>query len=83
MKIELKDGDSISTIDTTCDVTVEKIFNGITIKTREGKKLNICLRDFGFDMSIDGGEWFHIHDEEDICCLKCQRKNKLDKINNI
>lgn len=63
------------------DIVIEEAFNGLTIRTREGKELNICLRDFGFDMNINNGEWFHIDKEEDICCLKCNRKKKLDKIN--
>lgn len=47
-------------------IILKEAFSGITIETREGKKLNICLRDFGFDVNIDGGKWFHIHDESDF-----------------
>ena len=41
----------------------------------------MCLRDFGWDVKIDNGVWFHIDNEEDVCCLKCKRKKKIEKIN--
>ncbi len=62
---------------------VEKAYNGITIKTDAGKELHICLRDYGWDVKVDNGEWFHIDSEEDVCCVKCKRKKKLNEINKI
>lgn len=76
MKIKILNSEYI----THEDVIISEAYNGLTIKTNEGKKLNICLRDYGFDMNIDGGKWFHIENEEDICCITCERKKKLRNI---
>lgn len=71
----------ITEIDTYGDVIIKEAYSGLVIKTNgEGKELHICLRDWGFDMKIDDGNWFHINTEEDICCVSCQRKKKLEKI---
>lgn len=39
---------------------------GLTLKTNEGKELNICLRDFGFEMNIDGGQWHYVDSDSDF-----------------
>jgi len=41
------------------EVTIKEAFVGVTIETREGKQLNICLRDWG-------GPWHHIDKDEDF-----------------
>ena len=69
-------------IDIREKVTITEVYDGITIKTAEGKKLRVCLRDYGFDMRIDDGQWFHVDNQEDLCCVKCNRKNKLKKLDN-
>ena len=60
MNIEVKAGND------GYEVILTKVFSGVTIKTEEGKELNICLRDFGFDMNINGGKWFHVNDDSDF-----------------
>jgi len=55
MKIETKDD----------QIIVKQIYNSITIETDEGKQLHICLRDKGYEMKIDDGEWHLITNEED------------------
>ena len=55
MKIETKDG----------QIIVKQIYNSITIETDEGKQLHICLRDKGYEMKIDDGQWHLITNEED------------------
>ena len=61
-------------------IIINEAYDGVTIRTKEGKDLNICLRDYGFDMRIDKGQWFHVDSQEDICCVKCSRKSKLKKL---
>nr|WP_298655305.1 hypothetical protein [uncultured Flavobacterium sp.] len=56
MKIETKDD----------QIIVKQIYNSITIETDEGKQLHICLRDKGYEMKIDDGEWHLITNEEDF-----------------
>jgi hypothetical protein len=56
MNIELKDG----------HLTLTEVYNSITIKTNEGRELHICLRDFGWEMKINDGEWYLITNEEDF-----------------
>jgi len=56
MKIETKDD----------QIIVKQIYNSITIETDEGKQLHICLRDKGYEMKIDNGEWHLITNEEDF-----------------
>ena len=55
MKIETKDD----------QIIVKQIYNSITIETDEGKQLHICLRDKGYEMKIDDGEWHLITNEVD------------------
>lgn len=45
---------------------ISEAYSGLTIKTREGKELNICLRDWGFDMNINGGKWHSVSDDNDF-----------------
>jgi len=56
MKIETKDD----------QIIVKQVYNSITIETDEGKQLHICLRDKGYEMKIDDGEWHLITNEEDF-----------------
>ena len=56
MKIETKDD----------QIIVKQVYNSITIETDEGKQLHICLRDKGYEMKIDNGEWHLITNEEDF-----------------
>lgn len=48
------------------EVILKEVFSGVTIETTEGKKLYICLRDWGYDMKIDNGKWHHINSEIDF-----------------
>ena len=56
MKIETKDD----------QIIVKHIYNSITIETDEGKQLHICLRDSGYEMKLDNGNWHLITDESDF-----------------
>jgi len=56
MKIEFKDG----------DVILKEVYNSVKIETNEGKQLYVCLRDYGFEMKIDNGEWHLITNESDF-----------------
>ena len=61
MKIEAEHKENGETI-----IVISEFYSGLTLRTREGKDLNICLRDYGFDMNIDGGKWHHIHKDKDF-----------------
>lgn len=56
MKIESKDNQTI----------IKEVYNSITLETKEGKQLHICMRDFGFEMKIDDGDWHLITKESDF-----------------
>ncbi len=57
MKIETDGSDTI---------VLKEVFNSVIIETREGKKLYICLRDWGWEMKIDEGKWHLISNEDDF-----------------
>lgn len=56
MKIEAIEG----------QIILKEVYNSVTLETREGKQLHICMRDMGFEMKIDDGEWHLITDESDF-----------------
>ena len=56
MKIETKEN----------QIILKEVYNSITFETREGKQLHICMRDMGFEMKIDDGEWHLINNESDF-----------------
>ena len=56
MKIETKDD----------QIIVKHIYNSITIETDEGKQLDICLRDRGYEMKLGNGKWHLITEETDF-----------------
>lgn len=47
-------------------IVLKEVYNSITLETREGKQLHICMRDFGFEMKIDDGKWHLLTDESDF-----------------
>ena len=47
-------------------IILKDVFNSVTIETKEGKQLHICLRDFGYDVKLDNGNWHHISSESDF-----------------
>ena len=47
-------------------IILKEVFNSITIETKEGKQLHICLRDFGYDVKINNGKWHHISSDSDF-----------------
>ena len=47
MKVETKEN----------QIILKELYNSITLETREGKQLHICMRDMGFEMKIDDGDW--------------------------
>lgn len=56
MKIETKDN----------RIILKEVYSGITLQTRDGKELHICMRDYGFDIKINDGKFYHINDENDL-----------------
>ena len=56
MKIETKDN----------QIIIKHIYNSITIQTDDGKELYICLRDGGYEMKLNDGEWHLILEEKDF-----------------
>lgn len=35
-------------------IILEKVYNGITLRTDDGEKLSICMRDSGFEFDYEG-----------------------------
>jgi hypothetical protein len=56
MKLEIQENQLI----------LKEVYNSITLETREGKQLHICMRDYGYEMKIDNGNWRLITNEEDF-----------------
>lgn len=44
----------------------KEIFNSIAIETTEGKRLYVCLRDHGYEMKIDDGQWHLLTNDKDF-----------------
>ena len=47
-------------------MVLKEVYNSICLETAEGKKLYICMRDWGFEMKIDNGKWHLLTNEEDF-----------------
>ena len=47
-------------------IVLKEIYNSITLETEEGKQLHICMRDYGYEMKLDDGDWHLITDEKDF-----------------
>lgn len=47
-------------------IILKEVYNSITLETKEGKQLHICMRDMGFEMKIDNGNWHLLTDESDF-----------------
>ena len=47
-------------------IVLKEIYNSITLETKEGKQLHICMRDYGYEMKLDDGDWHLITDEKDF-----------------
>lgn len=47
-------------------IILKEIYNSITLETKEGKQLHICMRDYGFEMKLDDGNWHLITKESDF-----------------
>ena len=46
-------------------IILTDVFSGVTIETAKGKQLHVCLRDNGFDVSLNNGEFWHISEQSD------------------
>jgi hypothetical protein len=54
-------------IETNDDVIfLKEVYNTIILKTNEGKCLYLCMRDGGFEMSVDNKNWHIIHSDDDF-----------------
>ena len=47
-------------------IVLKKVYNTIVLETREGKRLYVCMRDMGFEMKVDDGNWHLITNESDF-----------------
>jgi hypothetical protein len=47
-------------------IVLKEVYNSITLETKEGKQLHICMRDYGYEMKLDDGNWHLITDEKDF-----------------
>lgn len=56
MKVEIKDN----------KIILKEVYNGIILETIDGKQLGICMRDSGFEMKLDNGDWHMIESESDF-----------------
>ena len=55
------------------DIILKEVYSGVTIETDDGKKLHICLRDYGFEVKLDNGAWHMIEGEEDFAPSKIEK----------
>lgn len=56
MKIETKNN----------SIVLKEVYNSIILETSEGKQLSICMRDYGFEIKLDGGVPHLITNESDF-----------------
>lgn len=68
MKVQVKEN----------QIVLKEVYNSITLETREGKQLHICMRDMGFEMKIDDGDWHLITNESDF--LKSMNKERTSSV---
>jgi hypothetical protein len=47
-------------------IVLKEVFAGVVLETIEGKQLQICEREGGFDIKFGNGKWNHIDDETDM-----------------
>ena len=46
------------TVNEENEIQFEEVFNGISLKTIDGEKLSICMRDSGFEFNYQGKMYF-------------------------
>ena len=46
-------------------IELSEVFNSITLKTVEGRKIHICQRDWGFEIKTDAGQLFTLNPEDE------------------
>ena len=68
MKIETKEN----------QIILKEVYNSITLETKEGKQLHICMRDMGFEMKIDDGNWHLLTNESDFEAIKDMESKLAD-----
>lgn len=68
MKIETRDN----------QIILKEVYNSITLETREGKQLHICMRDFGYEMKLDNGDWHMIEKESDFKSTNRKKSHNED-----
>lgn len=39
-------------------MTIEELFEGVMLETREGNKMGVCQRDFGYEVHLFGRDQF-------------------------
>ncbi len=40
------------------NIQLEKVYNGVTLKTSDGELMHICMRDSGFEFRYQGAAYF-------------------------
>jgi hypothetical protein len=38
-------------------IVLKEVYNSITLETKEGKQLHICMRGYGYEMNLDVYRW--------------------------
>jgi hypothetical protein len=59
-------------------IVLKEVFAGVTLETKDGKQLQICERENGFDVKFGNGRWNRIDDETDV--VVNQPKHKTSKV---
>ena len=68
MKIESNENQTI----------LKEVYNSIILETKEGKQLYVCMRDWGFEMKIDDGEWHLLTTESDFKQVSETESGEID-----
>ncbi len=47
------------------DVTLRKVFLGVAFETEDGCRLSVCMRDDGYEVRLDDGQWIRLRTDAD------------------
>lgn len=56
-----KNGNKVTYDLDLCDIQLENVYDGITMTTKEGNKMSVCMRDGGFEFSLKNENSDHIN----------------------
>lgn len=63
-------------------IVLKEVYESIILETRNEKKLFICMRDSGFEMKIDNGDWHMIEKESDFSIRSKAFQSKFSETKN-